>query len=74
MLAGGWKSHNESVNRSALITKVSDKGLQDKLTLLLPEIEPVQQMEIRYELKGADGAGVSGTLQNTLHVLGETSK
>ena len=45
-----------------------------KLRLLLPEIEPVQQMEIRYELKGADGAVVSGTLQNTLHVLGETSK
>ncbi len=41
-----------------------------KLTLLLPEIEPVQQMEIHYELKGADGAAVIGTLENTIHVLG----
>lgn len=42
-----------------------------KLRLLLPEIEPVQQMEIRYQLKGADGTVVSGTLQNTIHLLGE---
>ena len=42
-----------------------------KLRLLLPEIEPVHQMEIRYQLKGADGTVVNGTLQNTIHVLGE---
>jgi hypothetical protein len=42
-----------------------------QLRLLLPEIEPVHQMEIRYQLKGADGTVVNGTLQNTIHVLGE---
>jgi hypothetical protein len=42
-----------------------------KLRLLLPEIEPVHQMEIRYQLKGADGTVVNGTLQNTIHVLGD---
>ena len=42
-----------------------------KLRLLLPEIEPVHQMEIRYRLRGADGTIVRGTLQNTIHVLGE---
>ena len=45
-----------------------------KLRLSLPEIEPVQQMEIHYELKGADGAVIKGTLENTIHMLGETSK
>jgi hypothetical protein len=42
-----------------------------QLRLLLPEIEPVHQMEIRYQLKGADGTVVNGTLQNTIHVLGD---
>jgi hypothetical protein len=45
-----------------------------KLSLSLPGIEPVQQMEIHYELRGADGAVIKATLQNTIHVLGETSK
>jgi hypothetical protein len=45
-----------------------------QLRLLLPEIEPVQQMEISYQLKGADGAVVSGTLENTIHVLGDAGK
>ena len=45
-----------------------------KLSLSLPGLEPVQQMEIHYELKGADGAVIKATLQNTIHVLGETSK
>jgi hypothetical protein len=47
---------------------------EDRLTLSLrlPEIEPVTQMEIVYQLKGADGAVVAGTLENTIHVLGET--
>ena len=44
------------------------------LRLLLPEITPVQQMEIHYELKGADGTPVIGTLENTIHVLGEGSR
>ena len=45
-----------------------------KLSLSLPGLEPVQQMEIHYELRGADGAVIKATLQNTIHVLGETSK
>jgi glucose/arabinose dehydrogenase/mono/diheme cytochrome c family protein len=45
-----------------------------KLTLLLPEIEPVQQMEIRYEVRGADGSVIKGTLENTIHVLGASSR
>ena len=44
------------------------------LRLALPEIEPVHQMEIHYELKGADGAVIKGTLENTIHVLDVASK
>jgi hypothetical protein len=49
--------------------KVSANGRT--LSLTLPEIEPVWQMEVRYNLKGANGVGVTGTLQNTIHTLGE---
>ena len=53
-------------------SRLSPDGLTLRLTL--PEIEPVDQMEIRYELKGVDGTPVSGAIQNTIHVLGrETS-
>jgi len=41
------------------------------LTLALPDIEPVWQMEIRYELKGANGEVAKGMLQNTIHALGD---
>ncbi|MSU72545.1 MAG: hypothetical protein EXS43_09415 [Opitutus sp.] len=56
--------------------KISGVSLAEdrmRLTLMLPEIEPVQQMEIRYQLKGADGTPVNGTLENTIHVLGEAA-
>jgi hypothetical protein len=49
-------------------TRLSPDGRTLRLTL--PEIEPVDQMEIRYELKGADGTPVRGAMQNTIHVLG----
>lgn len=49
---------------------------EDRLTvhLTLPEIAPVQQMEIRYTIKGADGSVVKGSLQNTIHALGEAPR
>jgi hypothetical protein len=49
--------------------KISANGRT--LSLTLPEIEPVWQMEVRYDLKGANGEGVTGRLQNTIHTLGE---
>jgi hypothetical protein len=39
--------------------------------LTLPQIKPTWQMEIHYDVKSAEGAAVRGTLQNTIHVLGE---
>jgi len=56
------------------ITGVSLGEDRMKLSLTLPEIAPVQQMEIQYNLKGADGTPVTGTLENTIHVLGQGSK
>jgi hypothetical protein len=52
-------------------TRLSSDG--KTLRLALPEIAPTHQMEIRYELKGASGETVVGTLQNTIHALGEPS-
>ncbi len=67
----GSARHNVKELKIAGATLAEDRL---KLRLLLPEIEPVQQMEIRYELKGADGATVKGTLENTIHVLGEAAR
>ncbi len=41
------------------------------LTLTLPGIEPVWQMEIRYRLKGSLGEPVVGVVQNSIHALGD---
>jgi glucose/arabinose dehydrogenase len=41
------------------------------LKLSIPDIEPVWQMSIQYELTGKDGTPVIGEIQNTIHNLGE---
>lgn len=46
-------------------------GDSKTLTLTLPGIEPVWQMDIRYRLKGSHGEPVEGVLQNTIHVLAD---
>jgi hypothetical protein len=52
-------------------TRLSPDG--KTLRIALPEIAPTHQMEIRYELKGVSGEAIVGTIQNTIHALGETS-
>jgi hypothetical protein len=49
-------------------TRLSPDG--KTLRLSLPDIAPTHQMEIRYELKGAAGEPFAGTLENTIHALG----
>ena len=39
------------------------------VTIALPDIEPVWQMSIHYQLTGANGAPVTGEIQNTIHKL-----
>lgn len=40
-----------------------------RLFIELPEIEPVWQMSIQYQLKGSKGEPVKGEIQNTIHQL-----
>ena len=39
------------------------------LQLRIPDISPVWQMLIRYELRGVNGGPVKGEIQNTIHAL-----
>ena len=39
--------------------------------LEIPEIQPTQCMEIRYELKSANGEKFSGAIHNTIHRLAD---
>jgi hypothetical protein len=41
------------------------------LILEIPEISPTWCMEIKYDLRAADGKPVVGTIHNTIHALGE---
>lgn len=41
------------------------------LTLEIADMKPTWSMEIKYSIKGADGAIVQGFLHNTIHRLGE---
>jgi hypothetical protein len=35
----------------------------------IPELKPVMQMSIKYDLKSADGAELRGEVVNTIHAL-----
>jgi len=63
----GSKHYNE---RQLKVTKATLDGR--RLTLEVPEIEPTWCMEIRYQLKTADGKDLSGVIHNTIHNLTET--
>jgi hypothetical protein len=39
------------------------------ITLELPELKPVMQMEINYEIKARDGTAIKQAIQNTIHVV-----
>jgi hypothetical protein len=47
----------------------SDDG--KTLTLEIADMKPTWSMEIKYNIKGADGATAQGFLHNTIHRLGE---
>lgn len=49
--------------------EVSDDGRS--VSLRLPEIAPTWCMQISYKLKTQSGKTITGTVQNTVHVLGE---
>jgi putative heme-binding domain-containing protein len=64
----GSKHYNE---KPLEITKVTLRNDRRTVLLELPDIEPVWSMEIRYAIKGADGASISGVIHNTIHKLRE---
>ena len=49
-------------------------GDQQTVFLELPTIEPVWQMEIRWDIKGNRGEKVEGRIQNTIHQLGKDAQ
>jgi cytochrome c5 len=64
----GSKHYNEK----ELSITAAELGADGRTVMLrLPAIEKTWQMEIRYELKGADGEAVQGQLQNTIHHLAD---
>ncbi len=63
----GSKHYNE---QSLDVTAARlDQG-STRLFLEIPRIKPTWGMEIKYSVRGADGAPVQGTIHNTIHRLG----
>lgn len=52
---------------------MSTRLLEDGKTvkLVIPEMGPVDVMTIKYEIADAEGKVIEGSIQNTIHVLGE---
>jgi hypothetical protein len=47
-------------------------GTDDRTVFLeIPELKPVMQMSIKYQIKSADGHDLDGEVVNTIHGLGE---
>jgi hypothetical protein len=56
------------------ISRAALKADGRTIRLSLPQLKPTWQMEIRYDLKSADGSTVRGTVMNTVHVLGDRAE
>ncbi|MEM9660535.1 MAG: hypothetical protein AAF961_19390, partial [Planctomycetota bacterium] len=52
--------------------EVSDDG--KSVLLKISEMQPAQQMQIRYRLRAADGAPMQHTIQHTVHALGASQQ
>jgi hypothetical protein len=47
-------------------------GTDDRTVFLeIPDLKPVMQMSIKYQLKAADGTDINGEIVNTIHALSE---
>ncbi len=64
----GSKHYDEQV-RTVTAAAVSEDG--KTVTLSIADVQPTWGMEIKYTLKAADGAPVTGFLHNTIHHLGD---
>jgi putative heme-binding domain-containing protein len=60
------------IGERPLTVRASRLAVDGKSVVLdIPDIAPTQGMEIRYSLKGRDGSTVVGTIDNTIHALGD---
>ena len=66
---------SEHINEHALSVtgaKLSADGRT--LQLEIPDLQPTWGMEIKYSIRGSDGAPVSGSIHNTIHRLAKPTK
>lgn len=55
-----------------LVVKRVTAGTDDRSVFIeIPDLKPVMQMSIKYRLRSADGADLSGEIVNTIHALPE---
>ena len=66
----GSKHIDEHPLKVAGATLAADKK---SVWLNIPGLQPTWSMEIKYELRGADGAAFSRTVHNTIHQLGSAA-
>ncbi len=66
----GSKHIDEHPLKIAGATLAADKK---SVWLSIPGLQPTWCMEIKYELRGADGAGFTRTVHNTIHQLGSAA-
>lgn len=64
----GSKHYNEQTLQVESVRLGPD---EQTVFLALPEISPVWQMQIEYDIKGKDGEEVKGMFQHTIHQLGK---
>jgi putative heme-binding domain-containing protein len=64
----GSRHHDE---RPAKVTGVTVSADGQAVTLAIEGLRPTWGMEIRYDLRAADGSAVRGFLHNTIHRLGD---
>jgi hypothetical protein len=62
----GSKHYHEKAAKVTAATVSADGKL---VTLAVEDLRPTWSMEIRYDLKAADGATVQGLVHNTIHRL-----
>ncbi len=62
----GSKHYDEQPSTVTAV-KVSDDG--KRVFITIPDLKPTWCMEIKYNLKGANGRSFNGTIHNTIHIL-----
>lgn len=66
------KAQMGKAKHDPVVVKSVSIGTDDRSVFLeIPDLKPVMQMSIKYDLKTSDGADLRGEVVNTIHALGE---